>query len=202
LFIIGEEYSETAQRENAMDRRVRKTRQAILEAFVGLLAEKDFEHITMNEVADRADVNRGTVYLHYMDKFDLLDQCIDTHLAQLLEDCLPGVTHHPTKAAMQRIFEYLEQHAFLYATLLVNKGIPAFRNRLMAVMLQILREYIDESGINQDMNKEVIAQFLASAVIGVLEWWITHSMPYSTTDMVEQMWSLLERIRVVPSTSN
>jgi len=186
-----------------MDRRVRKTRQAILEAFVGLLAEKDFEHITMNEIADRADVNRGTVYLHYMDKFDLLDQCIDTHLAQLLGNCLPGgTTHLPTKAAMQRIFDYLEQHAFLYATLLVNKGIPAFRNRLMAVMLQIIREHIDESGTNQNMNKEVIAQFLASAVIGVLEWWITHSMPYSTTDMVEQTWSLLEGIRAVPSPSD
>src|SRR5690349_5267280 len=148
-----------------MDRRIRKTRQAILEAFVGLLAEKDFEHITMNEIADRANVNRGTVYLHYMDKFDLLDQCIETHLAQLLGDCLlGGATHLPTKAAMQRIFEYLEQHAILYTTLLVNKGIPAFRNRLMAVMLQILREYFDEGGINQNMNKEVVAQFLASAV--------------------------------------
>lgn len=186
-----------------MDRRVRKTRQAILEAFVGLLGEKDFEHITMNEIADRANVNRGTVYLHYIDKFDLLDQCIETHLAQLLGTCLPdGATHLPTKASIQRIFEYLERHAFLYATLLVNKGIPAFRNRLMAVMLQILREHIDESGINQNMNKEVVAQFLASAVIGVLEWWITHSMPYSTTEMVEQMWSLLECIRVVPSLSD
>src|ERR1700742_3382273 len=121
-----------------MDRRVRKTQQAILEAFVGLLAEKDFEHITMNEIADRADVNRGTVYLHYMDKFDLLDQCIETHLAQLLGNCLSSdMVHIPAKASMLRIFEYLEQHAFLYATLLVNKGIPTFRNRLMAVMLQI-----------------------------------------------------------------
>ncbi len=186
-----------------MDRRVRKTRQAILEAFVGLLAEKDFEHITMNEIAERANVNRGTVYLHYIDKFDLLDQCIDTHLEQLLGQCLSdGTAHLPTKAAMQHIFEYLEQHAFLYTTLLVNKGIPVFRNRLMAAMLQILREHIDESSIKLNSNKEVTAQFLASAVVGVLEWWITHSMPYSTTDVVAQMWALLERLRVVPSPSD
>jgi hypothetical protein len=109
------------------------------------------------------------------------------------------MAHIPAKVSMLRIFDYLEQHAFLYATLLVNKGIPTFRNRLMAVMLQILREYSDASGINQDLNKEVIAQFLASAVIGVLEWWITHSMPSSATDIVDQMWSLLERIQIVPS---
>ncbi len=181
-----------------MDRRVRKTRQAIFEAFVELLAEKDFEHVTMNEIADRANVNRGTVYLHYMDKFDLLDQCIETHLAQLLEDCLPGsTTLILKKASMQRVFAYLEQHASLYETLLVNKGIPAFRKRLMDVIVQGLREYLDASGIDQDMNKEVTAQFLASAAIGVLEWWITHAMPYSTTEMVEQMWSLLGCMRIV-----
>ncbi|HLV97347.1 MAG TPA: TetR/AcrR family transcriptional regulator [Ktedonobacterales bacterium] len=181
-----------------MDRRVRKSQRAILEAFVGLLAEKDFAHITMNDIAERADVNRGTVYLHYVDKFDLLDHCIDTHLAHLLEDCLPGGTlSHPTKAALLRVFAYLEQHAFLYSTLLVNKGIiPTFRNRLMAVMVESLRAYFDASGIPPDMNKEVSAQFLASAAVGVLEWWITQSMPYSPTEMVEHLWALGERVGV------
>jgi AcrR family transcriptional regulator len=182
-------------RGHTLDRRVRKSQHAILEAFVGLLAEKDFEHITMQDIAERADVNRGTVYLHYVDKFDLLDHCIDTHLADLLEDCLPGGTMSPpTKAALQRTFAYLEQHAPLYRTLLVNKGIPTFRNRLTAVMVQSLRGYFDASSIPPDVNKEVNAQFLASGAVGLLEWWITHSMPYSPTDMVEHLWALLERI--------
>ncbi len=183
-----------------MDRRIRKTREAILEAFVGLVAEKEFEHITMNEIAERANVNRGTVYLHYTDKFDLLDKCIETYFIQLFENCLPisNTTYAPSKASMLRIFDYLQQHAFFYTTLLVNKGIPAFRERLMAVMLQGVGEYLDMSGINRGMNKEIMAQFLASAIVGVLEWWITHSMPCSTTDIVDQLWSLLERIQVVP----
>ena len=151
----------------------------------------------MNDIAERADVNRGTIYLHYVDKFDLLDQCIDTHLAHLLEDCLPGGTlSHPTKAALLRVFAYLEQHAFLYSTLLVNKGIPTFRNRLMAVLVESLRAYFEASGIPPDMNKEVSAQFLASAAVGVLEWWITQSMPYSPTEMVEHLWALGERVGV------
>jgi AcrR family transcriptional regulator len=182
-----------------VDRRVRKTQQAILDAFVGLLAEKDFEHITMNEIAERADVNRGTVYLHYTDKFDLLDQCIDTHLAQMLENCLSGSTMYtPSKASMQRVFEYIEQHAPLFSTLLVNSGMPTFRNRLMAVLIQGIKEYFDAYGIFQNMNREVSAQFLASASVGVLEWWITQSMPYSSTDMVEQMWSLMEHLMPYP----
>ena len=184
-----------------MDRRVRKSQQAILEAFVGLLAEKDFERITMNEIAERADVNRGTVYLHYVDKFDLLDHCIDAQLTHLMEDCLPGgALPHPTKATLQRIFVYLEQHASIYRTLLVNKGTPTFRNRLMAVMVQSLSAYFDASGVPPDMNTEVSVQFLTSATVGLLEWWITQSMPYSPTDMVEHLWALVERI--LPSVSD
>ena len=130
LFIMETEHRATTYRGHALDRpldrRVRKSQQAILESFVGLLAEKDFERITMQDIAERADVNRGTVYLHYVDKFDLLEHCIDTHLTDLLEDCLPGGTmSHPTKAAMQPFFAYLEQHASLYTTLLVNKGHPS-----------------------------------------------------------------------------
>ena len=83
---MEKEHRATTYRGHAMDRRVRKSQQAILEAFVGLLAEKDFERITMNEIAERADVNRGTVYLHYVDKFDLLDHCIDAQLTHLMED--------------------------------------------------------------------------------------------------------------------
>jgi hypothetical protein len=92
----------------------------------------------------------------------------------------------------------LEQHAFFYAVLLANKGVPAFRKRLLAVLLHGLREQIDMSAINRDMNKEMLVQFLASAAVGVLEWWITHSMPYPATNMAEQLWALLECNQMVP----
>ncbi|MBS5913907.1 MAG: helix-turn-helix transcriptional regulator, partial [Paenibacillus macerans] len=55
-----------------MDRRIAKTRQAIMEAFVMLMGEKSFEKITIQEIADRANVNRGSVYLHFTDKYALL----------------------------------------------------------------------------------------------------------------------------------
>lgn len=75
-----------------MDRRIQKTQDAIFEAFVGLMAEKNFEQITINGIVDRANVNRGTIYLHYQDKYDLLDQCIATHQLWLLLKGVPMVT--------------------------------------------------------------------------------------------------------------
>lgn len=180
-----------------MDRRIQKTRNAIIEAFVALMAEKSFEQLTINEIADRANVNRGTVYLHYVDKHDLLEQCMDIHLNQLFQECPPGGDNDnfSSKDFMLQMFEYLEQHALLYSTLLTNKGIPAFRNKLLDMAKNSLNEQITISGINQDIQKEVLVQFLASAGVGVIEWWIMHAMPYPAKDMVEQFWQILERFR-------
>jgi AcrR family transcriptional regulator len=182
-----------------MDRRIQKTRNAINEAFIGLMAEKNFEQITINEIADRADVHRGTIYLHYVDKHDLLEQCIEMHLNQLFQNqCPPGgdTDNFSSKDAMLHMFEYLEQHAFFYSTILTNKGIPAFRKRLLDMAKNSLKAQINMSDTNQNIQNEVLVQFLASAGVGVIEWWITNSMPYPAKDMVEEFWQLLERFEL------
>ena len=56
------------------DRRVRRTRTRLQQAMLELLQEKDARSITVRELTQRADVNRGTFYAHYKDVFDLLDQ--------------------------------------------------------------------------------------------------------------------------------
>lgn len=191
-------------KEETMDRRIQKTKDAIIQAFVGLMSEKNFEQITINEIADRANVNRGTIYLHYVDKYDLLDQCIETHLNQLFQNCSTSeyTADFSSKASLLRTFKYLEQNASFYSTMLTSKSIPAFRNRLLTMGLHSLREQIDMSGINLDMNKEVLVQFQVSATVGMLEWWVTHSMPYPAEDMVDQFWALLKRVQIMAHLSD
>ena len=69
------------------DRRVRRTRARLEQAMLELLREKDARSITVRELTERADVNRGTFYAHYKDVFDLLDQmeqALFQRLTQLL----------------------------------------------------------------------------------------------------------------------
>ncbi len=184
-----------------MDRRIEKSKKAIIDSLTQLMTEKDFDKITINEIADRANVNRGTIYLHYADKFDLLNQCIDTHINKLFETCMrkDDNANPSAKIAILSIFEYIEQHAFFYSNMLTDKGIPTFRNRLLAMIQKITEEQIDKIGMSQELNKEVLVQYVASATVGVMEWWITHSMPFAPKDMVEQLWLLLEQIQLVHS---
>ncbi len=67
------------------DRRVLKTQEALKQAVIGLMSEKKFDEITIQDIADRANLNRGTIYLHYQDKFDLLDKLIEVHFNELGE---------------------------------------------------------------------------------------------------------------------
>lgn len=69
--------------KNNEDRRIRKTKAAIEKALLDLLEKKDFSHITINDIANEANVNRGTIYFHYEDKYDLLNGIMVEKLAEL-----------------------------------------------------------------------------------------------------------------------
>ncbi|MHB8131329.1 MAG: TetR/AcrR family transcriptional regulator [Mobilitalea sp.] len=175
-----------------MDRRIQKTRQAIMNTFVDLLTEKGFAKITINDIADRANINRGTVYLHYMDKFDLLDKCIETYVEPLLQYCANTADSNTNAIALQSIFEYLENNFTIYKLLLSNEGAGFFRNRLYAIIAQSLAEVIALKPENNAFSNGVTIHFLTSGFIGVLEWWINNSMPCNVQEITDQLMFLIE----------
>jgi AcrR family transcriptional regulator len=63
--------------DEKLDPRVRRTRGLILQSFESLLAEKNFENISVQDVTDKAQINRATFYAHFQDKFALLDHSIN-----------------------------------------------------------------------------------------------------------------------------
>ena len=58
---------------DAVDPRIRRTRELLDQALENLLKTKEFDRISVQEIADAATVNRATFYDHYTDKFALLE---------------------------------------------------------------------------------------------------------------------------------
>lgn len=184
-----------------LDRRVVRTRAAIKQAFVALLAERPFNSITINDIAERADVNRGTVYLHYLDKYDLLDKCMEEHLETVRGLCVPSHGVENGQASDEDMllsaFRYFEEHHVFYYSMLENPGIPSFRIRLQEIMRRGIEAQIQMDGVNRHVNEEVLIQFAMLAASGVMEWWIMNKFPYPAEQMAEEVWTLLERHDIV-----
>jgi AcrR family transcriptional regulator len=73
-----------------LDPRIKRTRQLLHRAFAELLAEKTFEEITVNDIAERSTVNRATFYDHFPDKFALLEDIIADRFQAMLDARMPG----------------------------------------------------------------------------------------------------------------
>ncbi|MGI6469353.1 MAG: TetR/AcrR family transcriptional regulator [Syntrophomonadaceae bacterium] len=68
-----------------LDRRVRKTKRILKDSLATLLLEKNLNNITVQELVNLADINRGTFYLHYRDLHDMLTQ-IEAEMLQEMEE--------------------------------------------------------------------------------------------------------------------
>ncbi len=165
-----------------------------MNTFMEIMNEKIFEKITINEIAERANINRGTIYLHYIDKYDLLDKCIETYIAQLVQHCNEkhNGNESPTNTVLRGAFEHLQDNFDYYKVLLTNEGVPLFRNQLYKMISQILNKEVSNIKNTNDISTEVKIQFLTSAIVGVLEWWVVNLMPISIDEISKQLWSLIE----------
>lgn len=180
-----------------VDRRIVKTQEAMKKAVLELMSEKSFDAITIQDIADRANINRGTIYLHYQDKYDLLDKLIESHFVEL-EAMDKWACEMDWIDALVPYFEYFERNYLFFSTMLASKdakGAPSsFRTQLLANFMDGFESEIDrESGKNADLKDDVILQFAGTAYVGIIEWWIRNGMPYPPKVMARQVGALLGR---------
>jgi AcrR family transcriptional regulator len=114
------------------DRRVRRTRTSINDAFVQLVSEKEYDDITIADILDRADVGRSTFYAHFEDKDDLMRQSLEGMRAMLAAqtEVLPK--------SKDLLFPYtaaLYEHVFPRRRLVRASGGPARLRQLFTEMV-------------------------------------------------------------------
>ena len=79
-----------AQEEKKLDPRIKRTRQLLHQALMELIAEKSFQAITVQDITERATINRATFYAHFEDKYALLEYAIREMIKQRLYRQLPA----------------------------------------------------------------------------------------------------------------
>ena len=179
-----------------MDRRITKSKKALRGALISLMEERGFDGFTVNDLCERADLNRGTFYNHFRDKDDLLARLEDEVMADL--DRLQGQMQSLTVRELMKyrvrkaplpflvdLFGYLrEQGDFLHAVLGPG-GDVRFGPRLRdAVCTNLIQSILHERYRN---NPEPFVQyyvaFYASAYLGVIQRWLETGMRETSEEM-------------------
>lgn len=177
-----------------VDRRIVRTQEAIKKSFLELMSEKSFDSITIQDISDRANINRATVYLHYLDKFDLLDKIVEEHIYNMANLCKLEADMDWVESTVH-CMEYLKNNYLFFSTMLASEGAPYFRSRFVQHNIEEFKKDVDiTKGKNLGQNEEVVVEFVANAYVGVVEWWLKNEMPYPPQEMARKVGDLLERI--------
>lgn len=166
------------------DRRVRRTKALLLQGLIRLMGEKDIKDISVRELSDLVDINRGTFYLHYSDIYDMLAQLEDELFEEfhaILDRTLnpeSGVLSHNT---LLEIFSFLERHLELARVMMGPHGDLTFVNRMKDLVKDRIYSILESQQATEDYP--YIESFIVSGFVGVIEAWLNHPAPPSPREM-------------------
>ena len=177
-----------------VDRRVRKTRRQLRECLITLLKEKKVQDITVRELTDMADLNRGTFYLHYKDVFDLLEKTE----AELQEDFNQLVCKHDAVDLKQRpsvifneIYSLVYDNADLIEILLGENGDLNFVNRLKQLIREkCLKDWMEVFRSGNAAAFDAFFSFIVSGCVGIVQYWLQTGLketPMQMARLTEQI---------------
>ena len=182
--------------QEKMDRRVRRTKALLLQGLIQLMEEKDIKDISVKELSDLADINRGTFYLHYSDVYNMLGK-IEEELFQefneILERDLAVDSIGPMlpKPVLLDLFIFLDQNRALDKVLIGPHGDMAFVNRLKELVKEKLRMLMDNAE-RSVQHFEYFYSFMVSGCIGVIECWLNQPCPVSPEEIAGYCSAMLQ----------
>lgn len=157
-----------------MDRRQKKTREAIFHAFTVLLSKKNYHQITVQDVLDVADVGRTTFYAHFETKeyllrdlcADLFGHIIDTTMGQV--SCACGDT---ADSAFLHLIRHLRQNDRGILDLLSSENDGLFLDYFRAEVCRLV-EAVYGDRLHSDLPRDYLIQHIAAAFVQTVRWWL------------------------------
>ena len=172
----------------------RKTKQLIQKSFVLILENKTFEAITVGDITKQAQINRGTFYLHYKDKFDLLDN-IEQQLFENLGNHIDELqSHYSATQTFEKgqeqlastLFSSIKMHAPLLKIFLSDHGRAGFHLRFRDAFSEKVRLNLEKNesfNSNLKVPMEYFLSFITSAFLGLIEQWIQNGLDKTPQEM-------------------
>ena len=172
-----------------------RSKRLINEALADLLQEKPLDKITVTDVVNRAELNRGTFYAHYKDIPDVVD-----HLIQQTFDTIRSAVDQQTDSItdvgeklLSTIQIILEEDLFFYRKILNSNASAIMQEQLVNVVIAFMLEHKDRfySGSNEEYMVKI--RFCAGGLSNLYRDWFSGKLPYSLSELTKIGVELIRR---------
>ena len=185
--------NENNKKNAVTDRRIRRTRTLLRQGLIHLMETKDIKDISVKELTDLVDINRGTFYLHYTDIYDMLDK-IENEIFQefndiLDRDIIKETQSHSPNEVLTDIFVLLDRNRDIGRIMLGPHGDLAFVNRLKNLVEERTRYVMTQAYTAE--QPEYLSSFIISGCVGIIETWLNHPNPLPPEELAALCGKLL-----------
>ena len=157
------------------DLRVKRTKSNIENAMMQLIDEKGFSNVRMTEIAERAMVNRNTIYLHYESKEEIVISLVDEAFKNSWNDMnieelvKQKSTRKNLSAVYTKLFNTLQDNLELYRMVLTDASLSGLLDKRI---LKIRNSFVKT--LKPTMRNQIGIEYLVQGIYGVIKKWIIY----------------------------
>ena len=177
-----------------MDRRQKKTREAIFNAFSTLLSEKNYNQISVQEIIDAANIGRTTFYAHFETKDYLLKELCEELFDHIIDTamCLPHEHYHyscdyATDSVFLHLLKHLQENDLNILELLSSENNEIFLRYFKSNLKKlIISQYAEKGNLNKSkLPQDYLVNHISSSFVETVSWWISHNMKETPETITE-----------------
>jgi AcrR family transcriptional regulator len=179
--------------DKSLDPRARRTRQQLQQAMNDLMQESDFQKISINDITERAGVNRATFYAHFQDKHDLLNANVKDYFKALLQEKLeqaPAFTLDNLRVLTLITSEFVVNLGSSCMMVTLQRHLPVMIAQLQDNLHQVILDWLLKSP-RPVLAPEVIAMTSSAMIFGSVMQWVKAGRPYPAEQLTEQILSVM-----------
>lgn len=170
---------------NTNDRRIRKTKKALREALATLLGEKELHDITVQELANEADIHRGTFYAHYQDVYDLFYKIEDSVIEELTE-LMESDEDYTCEGLYTALVNYIFDNVKLCKAFF-TRGNYSFQRRLVHWLEEayIKSWEAEEPRLYTDERMNYLAAYHIEGLIAIIGRWVETDFAMEKCEIIQ-----------------
>ena len=183
------------------DLRTKRTRKMILEAFIVLVEEKGYEHVTVSDIASKAMINRATFYAHFKDKQDVYDYIFEKAVGKFVMVLAPvqlGNTNqlqvYAIEQILTQIFEKIQDNREFFKIVLNANGNEQLRKQLSQLLRSTYANIFEQVEIREKefiVPIDFIIEYMSATFMASLHWWINQDSRFTPKQMAQLLIKLV-----------